>query len=86
MKAITIRGVDPKVSEELKKAAEKEGKSVNQYVINLIKEKLGLLKAKRFTKVHHDLDHLFGTWSEKEYKEIQTGIDAGRQIDKELWE
>ena len=86
MKAITIRGVDSTVSDQLKKAAVKEGKSVNQFVVDLIKEKLGINKAKKFTVTHDDLDHLFGKWSQKEYEQIQAAIDTGRKIDRELWE
>ncbi|MBU1195863.1 MAG: antitoxin [Proteobacteria bacterium] len=86
MKAITIRGVDARVSEKLKKAAINENKSINQYVIDILKENLGITKKKQFTKTHNDLDHLFGKWSQKEYENIQNSIDAGRKIDRELWE
>lgn len=86
MKAITIRGVDHQMSEGLKQAAARESKSVNQFVIDIVKERLGLHKRKRFTKVHSDLDYLFGKWSEKEYQDIQTRIDRDRKIDGELWE
>ena len=86
MKAITIRGVEPRVSQELKKAASEGNKSVNQFIIDIIKEKLGMYKTKRFTKTYDDLDHLFGKWSQKEYKEIQNRIDKERKIDRELWE
>ncbi len=84
MKAITIRGLEPQVSEKLKTAAQKESKSVNQFVIETIKEKLGLKKQK-YSIIYDDLDHLFGKWSEDEYEEIQGRIDGDRKIDQELW-
>jgi hypothetical protein len=34
---------------------------------------------------HHDLDHLFGRWDEKEFNQIQGKIDRERKIDGELW-
>ena len=85
MNAISIRGLEPKVAEKLKTAAQKESKSVNQFVIETIKEKLGLKKKQEYTKIHDDLDHLFGSWSQHEYDEIQGKIDTDRKIDRELW-
>jgi hypothetical protein len=35
--------------------------------------------------VHHDMDHLFGKWSEKEFRRIQKRISSERKIDEELW-
>ena len=85
MKAITIRGVNPQIAEKLKEAAKRESKSVNQFVIDIIKEKIGMTKRKRFTAIHNDLDYLFGKWSQKEFEDIQDRIDKEREIDKELW-
>jgi hypothetical protein len=34
----------------------------------------------------HDLDHLFGQWSEEEFEKIQDKISRERQIDQELWQ
>jgi predicted nucleic acid-binding protein len=39
-----LRSLEPQVSEKLKTAAQKESKNVNQFVIETIKEKLGLRK------------------------------------------
>lgn len=86
MKSITIRGVDPALSEKMKQAAREESQSVNQLVLDVLQEHFGLKKQKRFTTVHQDMDHLFGRWSEEEFKQIQGKIDAERVIDRELWE
>ena len=85
MKTITIRGIDDKISEKCKKLAKKEGKSVNQFVLDTLKERVGLKKQKKHTIVYNDMDHLFGIWSEDDYKKIQGKIDSERKIDKELW-
>ena len=85
MKAITIRGIDNSVSEKLKEAAKKEGKSVNSFLLELINRDLGTQKKKKFLKKHKDLDHLFGKWSEDEFEKIQNIIDKQRKIDQELW-
>ena len=86
MKAITIRGIDPFVSEKLKQAAKTEGKSVNQLLLDLIKHCVGARKDKKFTKKHRELDHLFGKWSRDEFERIQGIIDSQRKIDGELWQ
>ena len=84
MKAITIRGIDPSVSDKLKKVAKSEGKSVNQLVLDLIKQSVGMQK-KKFNRQYDDLDHLFGKWSRSEFEKIQGFIDSQRKIDPELW-
>ena len=85
MKTITVRGIDPSLALKLKQAAKKEGKSVNQFVIDLIKRLLGEEKQKRFSVEHRDMDHLFGRWSQEEFDAIQGKIDSERRIDEELW-
>ena len=85
MKAVTIRGVDAEIAEKLKSVATAQGKSVNQLTLEILKEGLGLKKEKRHTRKYHDLDELFGRWSQDEFHEIQSKIDFGRKIDPELW-
>ena len=85
MKTISVRGLDPTISKRLKEIAKKESKSVNQLVLDAIKECLGLKKNKKFTLIHHDLDHLFGQWSEDEFRQVQGKINTERKIDRELW-
>ena len=85
MKTITIRSIDDNLSEKCKDIAKKEGKSVNQFVLDTLKEKVGFKKNKKHTAVNNDMDHLFGIWSEGDYNMIQEKIDSERKIDEELW-
>ena len=85
MKTITVRGIEEDLAEKLKDIAKIEGKSVNQLILETLKKSWGFEKEKKFTKVHHDMDHLFGRWSKKEFERIQGKIDAERKIDAELW-
>jgi hypothetical protein len=84
MKAITIRGIDPSVSDKLKQTAKTEGKSINRLVLDLITQNIGMHKKKRFTNQHKDLDSLFGKWSNTEFKKIQGFIDPQRKTAKNL--
>jgi hypothetical protein len=86
MKTMTVRGIETSLADKLKDVARREGKSVNQVVIDSLKKYHGLEKERKFTKIHHDMDHLFGRWSPGEFETIQAKIDAERKIDSELWE
>lgn len=86
MKAVTIRGVDSDLAEKLKTTAKKQGKSINQLTIELIKSSLGLKKEKKFSREYNDLDDLFGQWSDDEFKAISDKISRERHIDPELWQ
>jgi len=85
MSTLSIRGLDKSLSEQLKKTAQAEQKSVNQFVIDVLKQNLGLAKHKRFTQRFDDLDQLFGSWSDESFNVIKEKIDSERQIDDELW-
>jgi ribosomal protein S24E len=85
MKTLTVRGIDHLLSQKLKKISKQEGKSINQLVLDAMKQHFGLEKEKKFTRIYHDLDHLFGSWSQEEYDLIQGKIDRERKIDDELW-
>jgi hypothetical protein len=85
MKTIVVHGIDDALDEKLREKSREMGVSINQFVIDALKERLGLKKEKKFTAVHSDLDHLFGRWSEEEFKRIQGKSDSARVIDKELW-
>jgi len=81
VKTITVRGMEPSLAEKLRQASKKEGKSVNQIVIDTMKKQLGMEKEKKFTVVHHDMDHLFGKWSAEEFNRIQGKICLVRICD-----
>jgi len=85
MKAVTIRGVEPEVAEKLKLTAAEQGKSINQFTLDIIKESLGLKKEKKYSREYDDLDDLFGRWSDDEFNEIQAKLNQERHIDPELW-
>jgi len=85
MKSITVRGIDPSVADMLKNEAAREGKSVNQFIKDIISEKFGLGNQKKHSATYHDLDHLFGKWDKEEFEKIQEKIDRERVIDEELW-
>ena len=83
---MTLRGLDPQLAARLREVARREGKSMNQTALDALRQQFGLDKSRRFTEVHRDLDHLFGSWDEDEFASIQGKIDSERRIDPELWQ
>ena len=75
MKSITIRGVDAALSVALQALSKVESKSINQFILDLLRKETGLSKSKQFTKTYHDLDDLFGSWSEENYQQIENSIN-----------
>ncbi len=85
MKNITIRGIDDPLDQALRAVADRDAKSVNQLVLDVLKERFGLAKEARHSTRHHDLDRLFGTWGAEEYQAIQGAVEEQRTLDPELW-
>ncbi len=85
METIIIREMKSSLVEELKKVAEQEGKSMDRFVAEIIERYLDMKKG-RESGTYHDMDHLFGTWSEDEFHQIQGKIDSERKIDRKVWE
>ena len=85
MSNLSIRGIDPALAITLKQQAQANGMSVNQLVLDVLKEHTGLHKKKHFTQKYHDLDFLFGQWTDSDFDKIQGKIDSERACDDELW-
>ncbi len=84
MKTLTIRNIDDDLSKFLKKKANDSGSSLNSYIINILKQKAGLLK-KQFSKKYDDLDGLTNSWTEKEFNDFNKSVASFGQIDEEMW-
>jgi hypothetical protein len=66
----------------LKKEAKRLHTSVNALVLTMIERGLGFTYEKT---IHHDLDHLAGSWSNTEKEMFEKHTQSFEQIDKELW-
>ncbi len=84
MGAITIRAIDETTARILKEKARREGISVNAVLLRTLRESLGLEK-KRRNVIYYDLDHLAGTWSEKDFIEFQKRISDFEIVDEKMW-
>lgn len=79
-----LRNVAPGVMSLLKKKATKQKISINSLILQIIEQDLGIAHPTKKT-VFHDLDHLAGTWSNKDKKAFDDNIKCFENIDKELW-
>ena len=70
MKAITLRNLPSDLGRRLEREAKEKGSSLNKTVIGILEATLETSR-KRNTRLHHDLDHLAGLWSEGRGKGIR---------------
>ena len=80
MKTITIRNLPPEVSEALEREKRRRGESLNQTVIELLSQGLGVGVDRS-----NGLADLAGQWSEEELRQFEEAIAAFDEVDPELW-
>lgn len=81
MKAITLRGIDEVTYSTIKKVSQCEHKSMNKYILTVIKDNLGIEKKAQ----NKEFERFFGSWSEEEYKDFLKNTQCFNTIDKEFW-
>lgn len=84
MTAITLRNIPPKLQDAIRKRADAEGLSLNRAVIRMLEEAAGQRRTAKPT-LHHDLDHLAGTWSDAEASTFEASLAEQRKVDPEIW-
>ncbi|MEX2526211.1 MAG: hypothetical protein WEA09_01120 [Gemmatimonadota bacterium] len=80
MKHLTIRNVPPKLAQALQEARRRSGTSLNQTVLDLLQQGLGVGQPRS-----NGLSELAGGWSEDDFLEFQEAVAPFSQIDPELW-
>ncbi len=83
MKQLTIRKVSPELDRALAEESRLRGQSINQTVLDLLHQALGLPPEGR-----HDngLGRLAGTWAEEEFLEFERNTGLFEELDHELWQ
>ena len=84
---LTLRGFEPELERRIRDLARREGISLNQAVLRLLRKGAGLAREKRDDEdaVGHSLDHLFGTWTDEQAREFEEAIRDLESIDESLW-
>lgn len=78
MKRLTIRNVPSRLAAALDRERRRCGQSLNQTVISLLAQALGLGPG---TKRSNGLARLAGTWSAQDYRRFE----AAQRVDRKLW-
>lgn len=84
MGQITIRGMDPEIEREIREKAAKNGKSLNNVILEMISREIGI-KGKRKNPHAESLSKLAGGWSRKDADEFIKSIKSCEQIDEDMW-
>jgi plasmid stability protein len=84
MSSMTLRGIDETMAKKLRESAEKEGMSMNAFILKILREVLKLSKKRRGSE-YHDLDMLAGTWKEEDALEFEKSTASFEVVDEALW-
>ena len=80
MKHLTIRNLPPDVAEALEKEKRRRGASLNQTVIDLLGQGLGVGGTRS-----NGLAALAGRWDEVNFRRFEEAVAAFEEIDGEVW-
>ena len=80
MKNLTIRNLPPDVAEALEREKRRRGTSLNQTVIELLGQGLGVGAPRS-----NGLARLAGRWSEEELRHFEEAVAPFEEVDPELW-
>lgn len=80
MKHMTIRNVPDDLHQALQKERRRRGQSLNQTVIELLRQRLAVGATAR-----NGLARLGGGWSEDEFRAFEDATSVFERIDEEVW-
>ena len=81
MRNLTIRNVPPDLAGRLEEAKRLRGRSLNQTVLDLLTQAVGLEGGHR----SNGLAQHAGAWSAGEHAAFERAVAGSEQIDEELW-
>ncbi len=84
MQQLTVRGFDDELSDRLKGLAQREGISLNQAALRLLRKGAGLPETGG--PIGNSLDHLFGVWTAEEADEFDAAVAEFDTIDESAWQ
>jgi plasmid stability protein len=77
---LTIRNLPAPLADALEREKRRRGRSLNQTVIELLGQSLGVEKSRS-----NGLGRLAGSWSDEDLREFEGAVAPFEQIDEELW-
>lgn len=86
MKQLTVRGLGDDLTGAIRRLADRDGTSLNQAAVKLLRRGAGLEDGQSADTVGSSLDHLIGSWSTAEADEIERALKHFEMIDEAMWE
>ena len=87
MNQLTVRGFDDELAERIQRLAKRDGTSLNQAALKLLRKGAGLADPAQGAgyRRRSSLDHLIGTWSDDEAAELDAALEEFEVIDEAAW-
>ena len=87
MNQITVRGFGDELGESIRRLAQREGISLNQAALKLLRKGAGLPDGQGGEKtIGNSLDDLFGAWSPEEAEAFNAALEVFETVDESAWE
>ena len=80
MKTLTIRTVPRELDEALQRERSRRGLSLNQTVIDLLRQRLGV-----GVERSNGLARLGGRWTDEEFERFGDSVASFERVDEEVW-
>ena len=86
MNQLTVRGFDDELSASVRHLAKREGISLNQAALRLLRKGAGLADGTgEADTVGSSLDHLIDTWTPVEAGEMDSALKEFETVDEAAW-
>lgn len=82
---LTLRNIDPRVLNEIKRLAQTEGLSVNKAAAKLLKRGAAIEDAATSRTIGASVDRFVGSLSKAEATKLTSSLRSLEQVDDELW-
>ncbi len=83
---LTVRGFDDELSAIMHSLAKREGISLNQAALRLLRKGAGITDSKRNPNtIGSSLDDLFGVWSRDEAESFDSALAVFETVDESAW-
>ena len=87
MNQLTVRGFGDELGESIRSLAQREGISLNQAALKLLRKGAGLQDRQgNENTIGSSLDDLFGIWSPEEAEEFNVALEVFETVDESAWE
>ncbi len=86
MNQITVRGFDDELSASLRRLSKREGLSLNQAALRLLRRGAGLAEGSgQADTVGESFDQLIGSWTQADADEMEAALEEFETIDEAAW-